>query len=479
MDFMIPLVDWHWEKALTYVDNNKSFVHFVVNSQTLTHVRSFCGVDVVQKACCQKEDGIYLSSQLIHIQFKELFAQSPDAFSKFAGRPCVGSNQCEPGNAAISISNVAEESPSCGSECASSATGFASKQAQISAREAHIAASADEKLDQLMKEIIPHCGEFEIRIAEMLSRLQKVQGEFMDMRSEEVSSSLYDQASKALEWAMICLDINDVIRDTKQSTIGPLFSHWMGLNIWPMIEDHREKITRKLKIYINQLTISEDDTANVSTAAAVSQLLSDIERMDAARFLAMFQELAKLQMSTNRWLTYGADQQPSQIPEPLRQLSGTLKRISMDVVPCLKLTFWPSVAAEWKTRDHLWPHQSVIDGIIGKGVHLVTKEFCHKDVDWRLSFSVAEMDLATRWSPVQHFVYFVFKLLFYKFIKPLSVDVAAPHVSLQVNKKYLASYTAKTVMMWTSESFDQSWWTENNAAECLTVLLLALQSAFE
>jgi len=47
------------------------------------------------------------------------------------------------------------------------------------------------------------------------------------------------------------------------------------------------------------------------------------------------------------------------------------------------------------------------------------------------------------------------------------------------NKKYLASYTAKTAMMWTSESVDESWWTEDNAAECLTLLLFTLQSAFE
>ena len=127
----------------------------------------------------------------------------------------------------------------------------------------------------------------------------------------------------------------------------------------------------------------------------------------------------------------------------------------------------------------MWPHQSVIDDIVGKGAHLVAKEFCHDDIDWRLSFSVAEIDLATRWSPVQHFVYFIFKSLFYKFIKPLSSDIAADVSANTSKKKYLASYTAKTVMMWTSESVDQSWWTEDNTAECLTVLLLALQSAFE
>jgi len=141
---------------------------------------------------------------------------------------------------------------------------------------------------------------------------------------------------------------------------------------------------------------------------------------------------------------------------------------------------WPRVAAEWTTRDRLWPHQSVIDGIVGKGAHLVAKEFCHEDIDWRLSFSVAEINLATRWSPAQHFVYFVFKSLFYKFVKPLSVDLVDPFApASSSNKKHLASYTAKTVMMWTSESVDRSRWTEDDDGECLTVLLLALQSAFE
>ena len=444
----------------------------------------------MQKAFCQKEDGIYLSSQLLHTPFKKLMAQSPDASNKFCGRPCISINRCEAGNAAISVSldlhaaiddgKVAEEIPSCGSECAFSATSFASKQARISAREAQINASTNEKFAQFMKEVIPCCKGFDIRIAERLTHLQRVQGEFMDMRSEKLSSSLYDQASKALEWAMTCLDISDVVCDTKQSTIGAFFRYSYGFNLWPMIDEEREKIKQKLKIYINQLAISEDDTANMSTAAAVSQLLYEIERTDAARFFALFQELVKLQTVMNKILYCVAQHpQPCQPPlEVFRQLTGTVRRLSMDFVFCLKLTFWPSVATEWQSRDRLWPHQSVIDGIVGKGAHLVAKEFCHDDIDWRLSFSVAEIDLATRWSPVQHFVYFVFKSLFYKFIKPLSADVAAPHVSL-VNKKYLASYTAKTVMMWTSESVHQSWWTEDNAAECLTVLLLALQSAFE
>jgi len=90
--------------------------------------------------------------------------------------------------------------------------------------------------------------------------------------------------------------------------------------------------------------------------------------------------------------------------------------------------FWPRVAAEWTSRDRLWPDRSVVERIVSKGAHLVGKAFCHEDIDWRLSFSVAEIDLATGWSPEQHFVYFMFKSLFYKFIKPLSAD-DRPHTA--------------------------------------------------
>ena len=46
-------------------------------------------------------------------------------------------------------------------------------------------------------------------------------------------------------------------------------------------------------------------------------------------------------------------------------------------------------------------------------------------------------------------------------------------------KNYLTSYLAKTTMMWTCEGVDRSWWTQQNAGECLTVLLVTLQSALE
>lgn len=480
-DIMISFMEWPAEVGLTYVHDNKAFIHIAYNSEVLKLFITTFGKDAEQKLFCQKEDGIYMSSPVVQTHFRKLLAYWPEVLNNVGFRSFIANKRCEAGNAAMTIETddmeVAEESLPCGSEVTSSAMGFASREARKSAQ-------AADKVLKLLKEMIPCCEEFKVRITELLQSLQKVQKEFMEMRSEELSLSvgLYSQATKALEWAMICLDITDVIYDTRESTIGRYLREVAGMNAMSMIAEQRQQIKRKLKIYIDQLAMSEDDMANVSVAAAVSQLLTDIECTDVATkgFLLAFQELVKEQERFRNMITYfDKNPQLAQIPEPLQQLSGIIKRWSIDIVPCLKLVSWPSPAADWRTRDHVWPHQSVIDDIAGRGAHLVAKEFCHDDIDWRLSFSVAEIDLATRWSPVQHFVYFVFKSLFYKFIKPLASDVTADVSANKSSKTYLASYTAKTVMMWTSESVEQSWWTEDNAAECLTVLLLALQSAFE
>jgi len=476
-DVMISLAELLTEERLKYVDSNKAFVHLVVDwgvdnySAILEQVRSFCGEEDVQKLFCQKEDGIYVSSQLIKFSFREQLTQWPNAFNNLSFRPSFADKKCDAGSASISvqIDDVIND------QKLAETVGFESGEAQITG-------NANDAIFKLYKEMMPLCKEFEVKISEMLTRLQRVQDEFMEMRSEEHSVPLYSQASKALEWAMICVDITDVIFDTRKLTGCRFVDSIMNTDTQTSIEVPRAQIKQKLKFYIDQLAVSESDISNVSVAAAVCQLLSDIEHTDIAskRFLVSFREGARQQALFSNLITcMYQNPQLSQIPEPLQQLSESIKRCSVDIVPCFKLKLWPSVAAEWKTRDRVWPDQSVVDEIVSRGAHMVDKAFCHNDIDWRLSFSVAEIALATRWSPAQHFVYFVFKSLFYKFIKPLSSDNTAD-VSLSTSShKYLASYMAKTVMMWTSESVEQSWWTEDNAAECLTVLLLALQSAFE
>jgi len=488
-DIMIPSVLLLTEENLMYVDENKAFVHIVapLDGETLMPVRMLYGEDNAQKIFYRKEDGIYMSNRLIKLEYKERLSSSILDNLLSLRRPGIMHKSCDDGSAAVTIElderNVDDKIAAefYGSKFSFSELGFESREAQI------IANATDVWL-KLIKEMIPCCAEFEIMITEMLPHLEQVQNEFMEMRAEGSLATLHSQVAKALEWAMTCVEITDLIFDTRQSTFCRFLGASSGLGPdchQTQEERHREQVKQRLQIYIDQLAIYEDDFSDVSVAAAVRELLSDIETMEIAsrNFIIAFGEFTRQQIGMLRLCTY-VDQHPelNEVPRPLQQLSESFRRLSVDFVPCAKFMFWPSVASEWKTRNRLWPEQLVIDQIVSKGGHLVGKAFCHDYLDWRLSFSVAEIELATRWSAVQHFVYFIFKSLFYKFIKPLYEDSAAAEAEVShkpSSKTYLASYMAKTVMMWTSESVDQSWWTEDNAAECVTLLLLVLQSAFE
>ena len=329
---------------------------------------------------------------------------------------------------------------------------------------------------QLLQQLRPHCEHFEANIGEMLNRLKILGEEFVKMRSGKVSATLRDQVAKALEWTLHHIDVTDFVFDYYQNPAFGYFLQGFGLDVSRVFTEGRDKITRTLHRYVDELVKAEDDISRPSVARVFEILTQMIPRG-----CDEFQHIVRQNSFLCKTLNFlDQNQQTNRISQPLQELNRFLTKRSYNIVPCVKLMFWPSVAAEWKTRDRMWPHQSVIDDIVAKGAHVVGKAFCHDDIDWRLSFSIAEIELATRWCPVQHFVYFIFKALFYKFIKPLSIDLTAAELSArESSRKYIASYTAKTVMMWTSESADQSWWTEDNAAECLTVLLLALQSAFE
>ena len=128
-------------------------------------------------------------------------------------------------------------------------------------------------------------------------------------------------------------------------------------------------------------------------------------------------------------------------------------KASIDLVPCLHLDSWAIVAQEWITRNRIWPQQVVVDTIVSKGMHLVNKPLCHKDIDWRLSFSIGEVILANLWTDWQRYISVIFKSLFCKFVKSVELDYnlkrqsSADRVADSKPKKYVTSYNVKTIMI--------------------------------
>ena len=149
--------------------------------------------------------------------------------------------------------------------------------------------------------------------------------------------------------------------------------------------------------------------------------------------------------------------------------------VSFDNVSCFYCLFWPKIANEWISRERLWPSLDVIDRITKSGSYIVAKSRPGSDneLDWRWSFSTAEMQLAEERTPIMRYCYFIFKSMFYKYFK------------FKIQEKSLPSYVAKTCMLYVSEMHPSEWWggleeiNLNNVSYCVLELLKFLVKKLE
>ena len=138
--------------------------------------------------------------------------------------------------------------------------------------------------------------------------------------------------------------------------------------------------------------------------------------------------------------------------------------ISVDNVPCFYCPFWPKIAKEWHERDRHWPDNQQIRNIVKTGCHIVSKSNLNflDDYSWRWSFSIAETKLAQLRNPIQKYCYFLFKSFFYKYLK------------FKMNDRSLASYIAKTCMLFVCESHSEEWWGESTNTLKMTRFVIEL-----
>ncbi|XP_047131459.1 uncharacterized protein LOC124810513 isoform X2 [Hydra vulgaris] len=122
--------------------------------------------------------------------------------------------------------------------------------------------------------------------------------------------------------------------------------------------------------------------------------------------------------------------------------------ILIDNIPCFYAPFWPDAASSLVTRNRFRPDSQLVGSIYKNGFHIVPKSLPEGDerLEWRLSFSAAESVLSLHRTEKQNYIYFLFKSLFYQYVKTYS------------HEKLLPTYICKTVMMWTCEQQPQSWW---------------------
>ena len=143
-------------------------------------------------------------------------------------------------------------------------------------------------------------------------------------------------------------------------------------------------------------------------------------------------------------------------PYCLLRLSGS--RISIDQVYCMRCLLWPTTqAADWPTRqkNYGWPDTATIDHVVNNGCDLVRIPHpqCIRNqwhIQYRLSFSRAEVVLLNSWIPVQQIVYHMLRV----FVKTERLTENANNSDAAT----LSNYHIKTLMLWACELMPRSWW---------------------
>ena len=125
-----------------------------------------------------------------------------------------------------------------------------------------------------------------------------------------------------------------------------------------------------------------------------------------------------------------------------------------DAVKALFCPQWPTEAKNWPTRlrKYGWPTMDTISEVVQNGCHVVYVQHrsCRDDkLQWRLSFSVAEVILLQSWTQIQQIVYHLLRF----FAKKELIQKDCPK-----EDEVLCPYHLKTLMLWTCEKMPPEWW---------------------
>ncbi|VDI61184.1 Hypothetical predicted protein [Mytilus galloprovincialis] len=143
-----------------------------------------------------------------------------------------------------------------------------------------------------------------------------------------------------------------------------------------------------------------------------------------------------------------------------------------DLASCLKCEKWVSQAVPWINRPRSsWLSPESVHKIIMRGVLFETigfKDSINEDLEWRISFSVAEKLLI--------FVFNHTQLLCYALLKIFLKEILEKDKSL---KGLLCSYYIKTLMFWISDDANPTVWRPDNIIPCFMACLQRLLYSVE
>ena len=194
----------------------------------------------------------------------------------------------------------------------------------------------------------------------------------------------------------------------------------------------------------------------VDTACAFQYCLKNTEFIDSCKGLIPLSNTAIMALEEDAVISGPSYSLP---------YAGSTFRVDRDFVYSLRCKFWPSQADEWRSRErpHFWPSTEMISAIVAGGCHIVpvgshTSSSTLRELEWRLSFSVAEKMLVESLTKDQKLAYSILKALIKFEMKHRGIDV-------------FASYHLKTSLLWFIELQGTTQWENRNLGENILELL--------
>lgn len=206
----------------------------------------------------------------------------------------------------------------------------------------------------------------------------------------------------------------------------------------------------KLKLIQEDSNYSTEEVPIFLSSSEVRNNVLEINRDLSSDFMysQIFQLLGnKLSIS---WFSNGPSFSANIETDDQNVLTRGLAHVkSVDTVVALKCREWPKIAEEWieRRREFDWPGGALIEEAVEKGCYLVPigghQSQC-EEMEWRISFVLAERLLIRNMNFIQRFVYSILKTIRKEIFGHFSAIIS--------------SYIVKTAVFWVSEENDVSSW---------------------
>jgi len=146
--------------------------------------------------------------------------------------------------------------------------------------------------------------------------------------------------------------------------------------------------------------------------------------------------------------------------------------LAIDFVKSMWCPRWPKEAQRWliRRREYGWPSTDTISDVVQNGCHFVyiQNRSCRDSelgLQWRFSFSVAEVILLQSWTHTQQIVYHLLRF----FAKRELI-----HKNCPKEDEVLCTYHLKTLMLWTCEEKSPEWWNSTSLIKICSELFKML-----